>query len=125
MSKMGDRIRELRKQHNMTQEELGKHLGIGRSAVLKYEKDEIENIPRSNIERMASMFGVSPAYLMGFEEWDSERLADEATLTERIQTKWGCEAVELINHFTELNPEGQALAVDVVAGIGMLKKYRK
>lgn len=65
---MGQRIRELRKQHNMTMEELGNILGVGRQAIQKYEKGIVVNIPRTSIEMMAKVFNVSPSYLVCFEE---------------------------------------------------------
>lgn len=112
METMGERIRQLRQQNNMSQEELGKHLGIGRSAVLKYEKGEVENIPRSSIEKMAVIFGVSPAYLMGFEEWDEKQLADDVALIERIQARWGEDAVEVLHKFIQINHTGHDLLLD-------------
>lgn len=65
---MADNIKRLRTQHGMTQEELGKHLGVQKSAIRKYESGLVENIPRSSIQKMAVLFGVRPSVLMGFEE---------------------------------------------------------
>lgn len=66
--KMGDIIRQLRLQRGITQEELGKIIGVQKSAVRKYEKGAVENIKRTSIKKMADFFGVSPTYLMGLEE---------------------------------------------------------
>lgn len=106
---MGERIRTLRKQHNMSMEELGSRLGVGKSAILKYEKGQVENLPRSTIQKMATLFGVSPSYLMCFDEWDenSEALSDEVMLIERIQAKWGKDVVHLIQNYCELDEKGQ------------------
>jgi transcriptional regulator with XRE-family HTH domain len=65
---MGDRIRELRIKHDMTQEELGKKLGKQKSAIAKYESGRVRNIKRSDVEKMSKLFGVSPAYLMCLED---------------------------------------------------------
>ena len=65
---MGERIKQLRKQNNMTMEELGKLIGVQRQAIQKYENGTVTNIPRSAIEIMAKRFGVSPSYLLCFEE---------------------------------------------------------
>jgi repressor LexA len=107
---MGERIRILRKQHKMSMEELGSKLGVGKSAILKYEKGQVENLPRSTIEKMAILFGVSPSYLMCFDEWDknSEPLSDEVVLIERIQAKWGKEMVMIMQNYYELNEDGQS-----------------
>lgn len=66
--KMGDIIRQLRLQRGITQEELGKVIGVQKSAIRKYESGMVENIKRTSIKKMADYFGVSPTYLMGMEE---------------------------------------------------------
>lgn len=65
---MGDIIKSLRIQKGMTQEELGKVIGVQKSAIRKYESGMVENIKRTSIKKMAQLFGVSPTYLMGMEE---------------------------------------------------------
>ena len=65
---MGDRIKSLRISHNMTQEELGKKIGVQKSAIRKYEKGEVINIKRATIETLSKIFNVSPSYLMCIED---------------------------------------------------------
>lgn len=65
---MGDIIRKLRIEKGITQEELGKVIGVQKSAIRKYESGAVENIKRSSIQIMAEYFGVSPAYLMGWSD---------------------------------------------------------
>jgi len=65
---MGERIRQLRLEKQLTQEELGKLVGVQRSAVQKWEKGHTQNLKRNVIERLSSFFGVSPSYLMGMNE---------------------------------------------------------
>lgn len=76
-STMGERIRELRKEKGVTQEELGKLIGVQRSAIRKYESGMVENIPRSSIQKMADFFGVSPEYLLCFSENQSKTLSEK------------------------------------------------
>lgn len=123
---MGQRIRILRKEHKMSMEELGKYLGVGKSAILKYEKGEVENLPRSTIEKMAILFGVSPSYLMCFDEWDknAEALSDEVMLIERIQAKWGKDMISVMQNFCSLNEAGQKTLVTISESLTELKKYK-
>ncbi len=65
---MAENIRTLRLKHGMTQEELGKHLGVQKSAIRKYESGMVKNIPISSIQKMAVLFNVRPSYLMGFDD---------------------------------------------------------
>ena len=67
---LGERIRHLRHQRNMTLEDVGKYLDVARATVLRYENGSIQNIPSDKLEAMAVLFGVSPAYLMGWDEYD-------------------------------------------------------
>lgn len=65
---MGKRIKSLRKDKGLTQEELGKVIGVKKQTIMKYEKGIVENIKRSAIEKLANFFKVSPSYLMGIED---------------------------------------------------------
>lgn len=59
-----NRVKELRKQKNLTQEELGKVLDIQKAAISKYENGRAE--PSTEVlKKMSSLFGVSIDYLLG------------------------------------------------------------
>lgn len=124
---MGQRIHDLRIQHKMSMEDLAKYLGVGRSAIFKYEKGQVENLPRSTIEKMAILFGVSPSYLMCFDQWEEneQMLSDEVKLIERIQAKWGKDVVCIIQHYCELNVDGQKTMLDISESLCELRKYKK
>ena len=62
----GQRIRELRRSRGMTQQELGDLLGVKNAAIHKYEKGLVVNLKRETVAKMAEIFGVTPAYIMGF-----------------------------------------------------------
>ena len=64
---MGEIIKQLRLHKGITQEELGKVIGVQKSAIRKYESGMVENIKRSSIKKMADYFGVSPSFLLGYE----------------------------------------------------------
>ena len=65
---MGERIKKLRKEADMTQEDLADLLGVQKSAIAKYESGRVSNIKRSAIKKMAQRFQVSLSYLMGFDD---------------------------------------------------------
>lgn len=65
---MGEKIKELRLKQDMTLEELGNKVGVGKSTVRKWETGMIENMRRDKIAKIANALNVSPAYLMGWEE---------------------------------------------------------
>ena len=65
---MGEKIKMLRLQKGMSQEELGKKVGVQKAAINKYEKGIVVNLKRSTIASLASALDVTPIYLMGLDE---------------------------------------------------------
>ena len=51
----GERIRQLRIEHDMTQEELGAKIGVQKAAIYKYETGLIVNLKRSTIEKLVPL----------------------------------------------------------------------
>ena len=64
----GERIRQLRIEHQMTQEELGAKVGVQKAAIYKYENGLVVNLKRSTIEKLALVLETTPTYLMGMED---------------------------------------------------------
>lgn len=65
---IGERLKALRKEKDLTLEDVAKSLDISRANISKYENGDITNIPSDRIEQLARFYSVSPAYLMGWEE---------------------------------------------------------
>lgn len=63
----GERIKQLRAERGLTQEEFAKKIGINRSAIAKYERGFVTNLKRETIIKIANYFGVSPAFFFGGE----------------------------------------------------------
>lgn len=61
---VGEKIRKRRKELNMTMEDLGRAIGVQRSAINKYEKDMIKDMKESTIRALAKALQVSPIYLL-------------------------------------------------------------
>jgi hypothetical protein len=64
---IGERIKKIRKQKKLTLVELGEKIGLKKSTISRYEKNDI-NIPSDKLEKIAHALNVSPQYLLGFEE---------------------------------------------------------
>jgi repressor LexA len=65
---MAQKIKELRKQRNMTLEEVANIVGVGKSTVRKWETGMIANMKRDKIADLAKALGTTPAFLMGWDE---------------------------------------------------------
>lgn len=76
MESMGTRIKNLRSENNMTLEELGNKVGVGKSTVRKWENGMIANMRRDKIAKLAEALNVSPAYLMGWNESSAPLVVD-------------------------------------------------
>ena len=57
----GDKIKQLRKDRKMTQEELGRMLGVNKSAIQKYEKGNVINLKLATIQKLCEIFDVDPS----------------------------------------------------------------
>lgn len=66
--KTADKIKHLRLQRGLTQEELGRLVGVQRAAINKYEKGTVVNIKRSTLQKLADALGVLPVDLLDDEE---------------------------------------------------------
>ena len=67
----GDRIRQLRLQNNMTLEELGARVGVGKSTVRKWETGAIANMRRDKIAKLAEALSTTVTDIMGLEAADA------------------------------------------------------
>lgn len=108
---LGDRIRNLRKNKQLTQEELAQELGLQKSAIAKYEKGRVTNIKRETLLKMARIFEVSPSYLISGDEGADEREAIP-----------GLE--RLTGYFGQLNPKGRLKALDNLHDLTLIPAYR-
>lgn len=70
---IGQRIKELRGQNNISQKELSSQLFVTSQAISKWERDEATPNPEA-IAKMAEIFSVSADYLVGLTD-DKERLS--------------------------------------------------
>lgn len=98
----GTRIRELRVIANMSQEELGRRVGVQRAAIQKYEKGTVENIPLKTIEKIANVFEVSPTYLVGWDNIIASPLSAEVRIIQGVSKFYGKEAVDLLEIYSTL-----------------------
>jgi repressor LexA len=65
---IGERIKALREEKHLTLEDVGNIVGVGKSTVRKWETGMIANMKRDKIAKLALALGVTPAFLMGWED---------------------------------------------------------
>lgn len=80
---VGERIRDLREKRGISQVAFADAIDVTKQTLYKYEKGIVTNIPSDKIEATAKYFGVSPAYLMGWEESDIASYPNARPITTR------------------------------------------
>ena len=66
-SLIGARIRSLRTERGLSQEQLAKHFHVDRTTVAKWESGSV-SLTTSAIQTISSFFGVSPVWLAGLDD---------------------------------------------------------
>lgn len=120
MITMGDRIKHLRILAGLSQEELGNRVGVQRAAINKYEKGTVTNIPIQTIEKMATVFDVSPTYIVGWDTLNTNPLAAEAKILRGVKHFYGQEVVDAIHIYTNLNDIGKKRVCQVLEEMSAL-----
>ena len=116
MSNLGQRIADLRKSLGMTQEELAHRIGYkSKSAVNKIELGG-RDLPRKKIADIAHALGVSPAYLMGWEEEPEDTGAMAADFL------MDPDLVEMAPAFLSLDAADRAMVMSLVASLAAKTK---
>ena len=65
---IGERIKKLREEKNITVVKLAELIGKNRATIYRYESSEIEKLPTSVLEPLCKALGTTPAYLMGWSD---------------------------------------------------------
>jgi XRE family transcriptional regulator len=72
-----NRLKELRKQKGLTQQELADEISVSKITVLRWENEE-RQIKPEKAQQLADFFGVSVGYLLGYSEYrELERALDK------------------------------------------------
>jgi transcriptional regulator with XRE-family HTH domain len=71
---MGQKIKERRVALEMTLMDLGAKVGVGASTVRKWETGYIKDMRSDKVQKVADALGVTPAYLMGWDESQSVKV---------------------------------------------------
>lgn len=95
-----DIIRKRREELNLTYEQLGNMVGVGKSTVRKWETGMIENMRRDNIVSLAKALNISPAVIMGWEDIQQEK---ENEINNNLSQK----EKALLKSFSKLNDLGK------------------
>lgn len=70
-----DRLKELRKEKKLTQEELAQKINVTKLTISRWERGE--RLPKSDkAQELADFFGVNTAYLLGYSDFPARNLKE-------------------------------------------------
>ena len=108
---IGNRIKQLRIEKDMSQDELAKRSGYGsRSTINKIELG-INDVPQSKIKVIAEALGVSVGTLLCWDEFDAthdtKEIQNEMNLIEQIELQHGKTTSEAFGMYIQLDSDDQ------------------
>jgi transcriptional regulator with XRE-family HTH domain len=104
-------IKNARLSANMTLEELANKIGVSKGTVHKYENGVITNIPSDKIELIAKVTGVTPEFLMG---WEQNQIKESKTIRIPIYDSTNQEIISWIEFNTDIKYYGRIIRNDTV-----------
>lgn len=117
-TKIGEKIKALRKARGLTLEQVGNAVGVGKSTVRKWESGEIANMRRDKISALAKILGTSPSYLIG---WDDNNCVN----TPKLGIQLNSQEEVIIATYRSMNEEGQEALVSYCDYLSNVGKYKK
>lgn len=107
---LGQKIKEARIQKGLTQEELGKIVGVQKSAIAKYENGRVVNIKRSTLQKLAKALD-----LRGSDLIIEGNPKEAATLHARVLMD--SELMISIEQYYELSDEKKKMVRDLIRSL--------
>lgn len=108
---VGDRIKKLREDRDMTQVELADKIDASKQTVYKYENNVVTNIPSDTIEKIAKVFNVSEAYLMG---WEIEPKFSKDRAVLQVEIAQDAELMKRLKKYIDLPQEKKDLILAMI-----------
>lgn len=80
----GERLRDLRSENDLSLADVAEAVGLTRTTILRYESGAIVNVPPETVHKLATFFGVTRPYMMG---WTDERGVNPHENLEKVADK--------------------------------------
>lgn len=115
---VGLKIFNARKNLKLSRVELGKKVNLHESTVKRYEDGHIKSLDIEKLKEFANALDISPAYLMGWEEIDTNKKENNKT-----ETLLSIKEHKLLKNFNKLNETGKDEAIKRVEELTCINKY--
>ena len=124
---VGEKIKQLRKERGLTQEELGDILGVKKAAVQKYESGQVQNLKQSTIKKLCETFNKTPDYFI-FDNFDLElekMLKKELEFVQIIKIRYGEDVFNIFETVIELKEPTQKKVLDYVSDLAFIQSVKE
>lgn len=123
MTSFKDRLRTLRKQNLLSQQELADKMGVSKQTISQYERG-VREPDFESLEALCDIFNVSSDYILGKVNI-TMRFLTECDLELLNRPSLSSDELSLLEDFRELNDEGKAIARNTVRGLAASGVYKR
>lgn len=122
---IGERLKRLRTEKGLTQEEVGNILGITKAAVQKYENGTITNFKSDTIRKLCQLYGIAPVYFI-FDDVESDYSSVTSDQLKTMVIKhFGERFVRFLDILHILNEDGRKKVIEYSKDIAQIEGYRR
>lgn len=108
---LGDKIKDLRKDKNLTQVQLAKEIGIAQSTLGMIEKNRTP-AGRKTLIKLADFFGVTVDYLLSDDEKTDKTIKPEIQIPEEYSSKYKVTSRDKKQYLEEMKKANEAFFMD-------------
>ena len=123
---VGEKIKMLRKERGLTQEELGQLLGVKKAAVQKYESGQVQNLKQNTIKKLCEIFNTYPSYFIidSFSLDLEQKLVEELHIINFIEQKYGNDVINILEIIVSLDDKNKAKVLDYAGDLAFIQSVR-
>lgn len=122
---IGERLKRLRIEKGLTQEEVGKILGVTKGAVQKYETGQITNFRSDTIKKFSMLYGIAPVYFIFEDVEEDYSSTNSENLRNMIILHFGERFVKFLDVLDTLNEDGRVKVIEYANDLNAIEKYRR
>lgn len=122
---IGERLKRLRIEKGLTQEEVGNMLGVTKGAIQKYESGQITNFRADTIKQLCMLFGIAPVYFIFEDVEEDYSSANSENLRNMIILHFGERFISFLDVLDTLNEDGRTKVIEYANDLNAIEKYRR